>query len=102
MLYIVVLTYIRPIEEVHAYLDTHRDWLVEYAKKGIIVVAGPLEDRSGGALVACCKDRAELDGVLATDSFHVHQLVEYEIKAFSGALRGEAFPAKWSPQAKVA
>jgi uncharacterized protein YciI len=100
MLYIVVLTYIRPVEEVHAHLDTHRDWLVEYAKKGSIIVAGPLEDRSGGALLAYCKDRAELDDMLARDSFHVHQLVEYQIKAFSGALRAEAFPAKWSPEAK--
>jgi uncharacterized protein YciI len=101
MLYIVVLTYIRPVEEVHAHLDTHRDWLVEYAKKGGIIVAGPLEDRSGGALLACCKDRTELDGMLAKDSFHVHRLVEYQVKAFAGALRADAFPAHWSPDAKA-
>jgi len=101
MLYIVLLTYMRPIEEVNAHLDTHRDWLIEYSKKGNIVVAGPLEDRKGGALLACCKDRAELDSMLATDSFHIHRLVDYEVRAFSGALRAEAFPMQWAPEAKA-
>lgn len=101
MLYIVVLTYIRPVEEVHSHLDTHRDWLVEYAKRGSIIVAGPLEDRSGDALLASCKDRTELDSMLAKDSFHVHRLVECQVKAFTGALRAIAFPAQWSPDANA-
>ncbi|HEV2160558.1 YciI family protein [Bradyrhizobium sp.] len=101
MLYIVVLTYIRPVEEVHAHLDTHRNWLVEYAKRGSIIVAGPLEDSSGGALLACCKDSAELNGMPAKDSFHVHRLVDYQVNAFTGALRADAFPPEWSPAAKA-
>jgi len=101
MLYAVILTYIRPTEEVHSHLDTHRDWLVEYSKQGNIIVAGPLEDRTGGALLACCKDRAELDNILAKDSFHVHRLVSYEVRPFTGALRAGAFPANWAPEAKA-
>jgi uncharacterized protein YciI len=101
MLYVVILTYIRPIEEVHAHLDSHRDWLIEHSKSGNIVVAGPLEDRKGGAVLACCKDRAELDNMLARDSFHIHGLVDYEVRAFSAALRAEAFPKQWAPEAKA-
>jgi len=101
MLYIVILTYIRPIEEVHAHLDSHRDWLIEYSRSGNIVVAGPLEDRKGGAVLACCKNRAELDNILATDSFHIHGLVNYEVRAFSAALRSEAFPKQWAPEARA-
>jgi len=101
MLYAIMLTYIRPADEVHAHLDTHRDWLIEFSKKGSIIVAGPLEDRSGGAILAHCKDREELDAMLVQDSFHVHKLVAYEIKAFTGALRAEAFPATWALDAKA-
>ena len=101
MLYSVILTYIRPIEEVQSHLDSHRDWLIEYSKKGNIIVAGPLEDRTGGAVLACCKDRAELDDMLARDSFHVHRLVTYDVRAFSVALRSEAFSANWAPEAKA-
>jgi uncharacterized protein YciI len=99
MLYIVILSYIHPAEEVRSHLDTHRNWLIAYAKKANIIVAGPLEDRKGGALLAHCKDRAELDGILAEDSFHIHRLVDYEVRTFSGALRAEAFPAQWAAEA---
>jgi uncharacterized protein YciI len=94
MLYAVILTYLRPAEEIHSHLDTHRDWLIEYSKKGNIIVAGPLEDRTGGALLACCKDRAELDEMLAKDSFHVHRQASYDVKAFAGAVRADPFPLK--------
>jgi len=101
MLYFVILTYIRPIEDVQSHLDSHRDWLIEYSKKGNIIVAGPLEGRTGGAVLTCCQDRAELDDMLARDSFNVHRLVSYEVKTFSVALRAEAFPASWAPEAKA-
>ncbi|WP_284417830.1 MULTISPECIES: YciI family protein [unclassified Bradyrhizobium] len=100
MLYAVILKYVRPIEEVRAHLDTHRDWLVEHTKKGRILVAGPLDDNSGGAIISHCKDRAELDEMLASDSFTVHRLVDHEIRGFTGAMRAEAFSSTWAPEAK--
>ena len=57
MLYLVTLTYIRPIEEVNAHLDTHRDWLVAHTRGGQLLIAGPLEDRTGGFLLARCASR---------------------------------------------
>jgi len=39
--------------------------------------------------------------VLAKDSFHVHRLVSYDVKAFTGALRADAFPPNWAPEAKA-
>jgi uncharacterized protein YciI len=69
MLYLVTLIYIRPAEEVKAHLDTHRDWLVAHTRIGQIVVAGPLEDRTGGFVLARCETRRELDRMLALDSF---------------------------------
>ena len=101
MLYLVTLTYVRPIEEVNAHLGTHRDWLVEHARAGRILVAGPLEDRSGGFVLANCATREELDGILAQDSFQVHRLVSQDVRGFSAALRAKGFPAEWAPEAKA-
>ncbi|PRX27320.1 uncharacterized protein YciI [Paraburkholderia sp. BL18I3N2] len=101
MLYVVVLRYIRPMEEVQLHLDSHRDWLVTHMKAGCIVVAGPMPSRDGGLLLAQSEDRAELDAVLAQDSFHVHRVVEYDIHAFEPALRAASFPANWALEAKA-
>jgi len=101
MLYLVTLTYIRPIEEVNAHLDTHRDWLVAHTRSCQLIVAGPLEDRTGGFLLARCASRDELNSMLALDSFAVHRLVEHQIKGFDVALRAQAFPADWAPGAKA-
>lgn len=101
MLYLVTLRYTRPIEEIHAHLDTHRDWLVEHARAGRILVAGPLSDRSGGVVIARCGSRADLDAMLAADSFAVHSLVAHEVLGFDAALRAGALPADWAPDAKV-
>jgi hypothetical protein len=39
--------------------------------------------------------------MLARDSFRVHRLVTYDVRAFSVALRAEAFSANWAPEAKA-
>ncbi|KRB30463.1 YciI family protein [Acidovorax sp. Root70] len=101
MLYLVTLRYIRPVEEVHVHLDTHRDWLVEHTGAGRILVAGPLEDRTGGLVLARCENREALDQMLAQDSFAQHRLVEHAVLGFGAALRAGVFPADWAPEAKV-
>jgi len=100
MLYAVTISYVRPPEEVDAHLDTHRDWLVRHSKAGRIIVAGPLEPRIGGFLLVQCNSRAELDTMLAEDSYAVHKVATSDIRAFSPALRLQAFPATWAPEAK--
>jgi uncharacterized protein YciI len=102
MLFLVTLTYIRPVEEVHAHLDTHRDWLGKYATNGQILVAGPLHSGDGGLVLAHCEDRSELDALLAQDSFYIHRLVEYDVQAMTPALRAWDFPQAWAPEARVA
>ncbi|CAJ0789343.1 hypothetical protein LMG19083_01853 [Ralstonia psammae] len=101
MLYAVTLNYVRPMQEIESHLDTHRDWLIDYTRQGRILLAGPLEPRTGGFLLACCENRAELDAMLEKDSFHVHKLVDYAVVAAMPALRAEDFPARWAPDAKA-
>jgi uncharacterized protein YciI len=102
MLFAITLTYIRPVEEVHAHLNAHRDWLAEYASKGQILVAGPLQSGDGGLVLAHCEDRSALDAVLAEDPFCIHRLVKCEVHATAPALRAGDFPSAWAPEARVA
>lgn len=101
MLYTVTLTYVRPLEEVDAHLDTHRAWLIKHAQAGRILVAGPLEPRTGGLLLAHCESRAELDAMLAEDSFKIHGVGDYDVRCFNPTMRAEGFPAAWAPEARA-
>ena len=101
MLYIVTLPYLRPRSDLEAHLDSHRDWLLEHTRAGRILAAGPLDPGTGGLILAHCAHRAELDGMLDEDAFHIHQLVDRHVQGFAPAMRAAGFPAAWGPQAKA-
>ena len=101
MLFIVTLAYARPLEEVNRQLDAHRDWLVAHTIAGRIAVAGPLEPRTGGLIVAHCADRAELDGMMAEDPFVIDELVDVQVVCATPVLRHADFPARWAADAKA-
>lgn len=101
MIYIISLKYIRPIEEVKAHLDTHRQWLATHARAGRILAAGPCEDQSGGIVLAHCRDRAEVDAMVAEDSFMVHRVAEAAVQGFEPAIRAAALGPQWAGNAAV-
>jgi len=93
MLFIVTLTYVRPMSDIQAHLDSHREWLARYVRSGTILVAGPLASGAGGIVVAHADSRGTVDAMIREDSFHVHQLVEYDIQPFTAAMRSDTFPS---------
>ena len=101
MLFIVTLNNLRPPEAIEAQQAGHRDWLIANTQAGRIAVAGPLEPRTGGLIIAHCADRAELDLMMANDPFVIHGLVEVHVLCVAVALRHEAFPARWATEAKA-
>lgn len=101
MLFIVTLSNRRPADDIAAHQAGHRDWLVANTRAGRIAVAGPLEPRTGGLIMAHCADRAELDQMMAEDPFVIHGLVEVQVLCVAAALRHEAFPARWAAEAKA-
>ncbi|CAO3439251.1 YciI family protein [Azospirillum doebereinerae] len=101
MLWSITLTYIRPAEDIKAHLDTHRAWLAEHTEAGRIIAAGPMEPPTGGMVLAFCANREELNRMLQADSFHVHSLVDYDVRSFKPAMRSAKFPEHWAADAKA-
>lgn len=101
MLYVVTLTYTVPMEQIEAHLGTHKEWLVHHIKAGHILVAGPMEPQTGGIILIHCANKLELDAILEPDSFYEHKLVDYDVRAFSPALRADVFPDQWAVGAKA-
>jgi uncharacterized protein YciI len=51
MLFLDILRYVRPIDEVDALLEPHRDWLKRGFASGHLLMAGRREPRIGGVIV---------------------------------------------------
>jgi len=90
-MYLVKITYAAPMDEINKHIPAHRDWLMANVQAQRFIVAGPLEDRSGGLILAHCASRAELEAILAQDAYHQHQVATYEVLAFDAILRAADF-----------
>ena len=90
-MFLVTLTYIRPIEEVEAKTVEHREWLDQHLTSGLMILTGPMIPRTGGVLIARgggTKD--DLAAILRDDPFQVHGLADYVITEFKA---GKFHPA---------
>ncbi len=76
-MYIVSLSYTRPVEEVEALLEGHVAWLDRYFASGEFLFAGRKDPRTGGVIIAKDIDRETLDKIVAEDPFVA--VANYEI-----------------------
>eukprot|EP01133_Synstelium_polycarpum_P029498 gene29498-36162_t len=68
-MFIVTLTYIRPLEELDALMDAHVAWLKKHYESGLFVASGRQVPRKGGVILDRSGDRAALEALLARDPF---------------------------------
>lgn len=82
-MFIVEITYTRPIEEIEAATDAHRAFLDVHIASGLLLMAGPKVPRTGGYLIARGgQTREELLAVLASDPFVSGKLADYVVTEF--------------------
>jgi uncharacterized protein YciI len=67
--FVLLLTYIRPLPEVDALMREHVAWLNEQYDAGRFLVSGRRIPRTGGVIVARGDDRAQIEALAATDPF---------------------------------
>ena len=82
-MFVILLTYKKPLSEIDKYLEAHRAFLEIGYKKNYFIASGPKTPRTGGVIISQLQDRKSLDDILSNDPFHIHQLVEYEIIEFT-------------------
>ncbi|UQY43421.1 YciI family protein [Erwinia sp. PK3-005] len=90
-MYIINLSYHRPIEEVEALTDAHLSWLKRYFDADVFIAAGRKDPRSGGVIMAKDIDRSRLDTILAEDPFVA--VAHYEVIKVNISLTSEALKA---------
>lgn len=77
------LTYIKPIEDIDAYVVPHRALLEDLCAKGIIVCSGPKNPRVGGIIMLNVETVEDARTILAQDPFWIHELATYDFIEFT-------------------
>lgn len=77
-----IVRYRRPLEEVVVHQQAHRAYLRELEEQGLLLAAGPLEPRFGGAFLLNVPDdqpEAALDAIRNHDPYFVAGVAQYEL-----------------------
>ena len=79
---IALIRYRRPIEEVLAVQEQHRSYLRSLKQEGTLIASGPLEPRTGGALLLRVPDEDvthALNTIRDRDPYVMFGIAEYEL-----------------------
>ncbi|HCQ7773866.1 YciI family protein [Enterobacter kobei] len=87
--YIVILTYIKQLEEIDAAIPAHVEWLKKGYAEGIFLASGRRVQRNGGVILAMCESLASLEERLRQDPFQTLKLATAEIIPFELSMKAE-------------
>jgi uncharacterized protein YciI len=87
--FIVEITYKVPFEELQYVLPAHRAFLDEGYAKGLLLMSGPQNPKTGGIVVARAEDEKEIKAFFAGDPYHTEGLAEHRFVEFSPVKHNE-------------
>ncbi len=82
-MFIAILTYRKPLEEVDRHLQAHRDYLAEHYAAGDFIASGPQAPHIGGVIMIKADNRAAVDSIIAQDPFNINGIADYQIVEFT-------------------
>ena len=89
-MFIFTLSYIRPLEELDAWMDGHMAWLRKHYQSGLFLASGRQVPRKGGVIFARSGERAALEAVLARDPFVQNGVATTEVIEFVPSMTAPA------------
>jgi uncharacterized protein YciI len=96
-LYLILLTYVRPAEEVAAHLEEHRAYLRRAYAEGRFIVSGPRVPADGGVILARAASEDDVRAIIRADPFHQRGIAEYQIIAFDALWSAPEFAPFLAP-----
>ena len=82
-MFIAILTYKKPLEEVDRYLQAHRDYLAKHYAAGDFIASGPQTPRIGGVIMIKADNREAVDSIIVQDPFNINGIADYQIVEFT-------------------
>ena len=87
VIYVVVLTYIKPPEEVDSIIPEHVEWLKKGYSDGVFLASGRRIPRNGGVILAKCNNIESLKERLSLDPFNKLNIAKTEIIPFDATMK---------------
>lgn len=81
-MFILNLTYTKPIIEVEKYLSNHIAFLDKYYNTEKFICSGRKNPRIGGIILCNAQDIDEINAILSEDPFYKEKIASYEIIEF--------------------
>jgi uncharacterized protein YciI len=91
--FVLLLTYIKPLAEVDALMRRHMAWLDAQYDAGRFVVSGRRIPRTGGVILARGDDREEIEALAAKDPFVSGGVATCEVIQFRASQTAEGLDA---------
>ena len=85
-MFIVTLTYLKPVEEVDALMHDHVEWLKKGYDDGLFIASGRRVPRTGGVILARSGDEQALRENLARDPFVIHGAARCDVVEFAASM----------------
>jgi uncharacterized protein YciI len=85
-MFIVTLTYLKPVEEIDALMHDHVEWLKKGYADGLFIASGRRVPRIGGVILARSGDEADLRATLARDPFVIHGAARFDLVEFAPSM----------------
>jgi uncharacterized protein YciI len=82
-MFIVTLTYLKPLAEVDALMPGHIEWLDRGYADGLFIASGRRVPRIGGVILARSGSEAALSDYLARDPFAIHGAARLDVVEFA-------------------
>jgi uncharacterized protein YciI len=81
-IFVITVTYTKPIVEVEIYLEAHRNFLTDGYSRGILIMSGPQNPRVGGVIIGKFWSMDEAKAFIHADPFDVANVASYDIAEF--------------------
>lgn len=78
-MFLILLSYTKPLDEVDRWLDDHKAWVKQGFDDGVFILAGGQLPRVGGVVVAIGETREQIEGRAAQDPFVRHGVAAAQV-----------------------
>lgn len=78
-MFVLMVNYVKPLEEVEELLPAHRAFLDKYYARGLFICSGRQVPRTGGMILCRKTTRSEIEDIIREDPFVIYGVAEYKI-----------------------
>lgn len=80
-MFILIVDYLKPLNEVETYLPAHRAYLEKYYDQGLFICSGRQIPRTGGVILCRKTSREIIEKIIREDPFLTYGIATYKIIA---------------------